>query len=587
MRWKTIGVLLVLLLGLGTFFYVYEVRQGPTREKATAEKDRLWKGLEWKDVEAVTLTRAGETLALRKAGDAWMLEAPVAAKAESRAAEDLATALATARLEREVEASPAKPADFGLDPPAAEIRFTAKGQERRLRLGAKNPTGIWVYAQEGDRPAVLLVPDSLLREAQKKPSEFRDKTVLAFETRNVKGIEIAPRQGPPVSAELKGTDDWRLTAPAAVAADREQISALLESLKGARIKEFVTESPGTLSEYGLDRPMRLALWLGEEKERAQKALRFGSVAPDKQAVYAQREGEPGVFLVEEGFFKTLPTSVTALRDKTVFAFDRTKVERIELDGPKGKVALQVEGGAWRLTAPTALAADDTAVNQLLFKTRDLKAREFAAEDSGRIREFGLDRPSLTVRVWEKEAKEPKTLLLGPAKQKDLAYAAVAGGGPIALVEGRVLDELDRSPQDLRDRAVLGRFEPREVTRVQIERGGQTLVLERSGDEDWQLVTPRRGKAQGPRVGDLVWGLRNLKWRELVAEQGWDPARYGLEPPETTITLAGKDGKALAALAVGKREKDDVYVRVPGQPQLYGVESKSLGRLPATPEDVLL
>ena len=591
MRWKTISVLFLLLVGLTTFYYVYEVRQGPAREKATVEKDRLWKGLEWKDVEEVRITRGTETLHLKKSGDGWTLVTPPEAKAESRAAEDLATSLATLRVEREVDPSPAKPADFGLDPPAAEILFKAKGQEHRIRLGAKNPTGIWVYAQEATKPAVLLVPDSLLREAQKKPSEFRDKTVLAFETKSVKGLEITPRPGPTITAKLRGTDDWQLTAPVAVAADREQISTLLESLRGARIKEFVTESPKTPGEYGLDRPVRLVLWLGEEKERGSKALRFGNAVPDKQAVYAQREGEPGVFLVEEGFFKTLSTSVTGLRDKTVFAFDRTRVERVELESPKGKVALAFEGNAWRLAAPAALAADDTAVSQLIFGARNLKAREFVAEDAVRLAQFGLDRPSVRLSVWEKDAKDPKTLLLGPAKEKDLAYATVvgvgAGGGPVVLVEGRLLDELSRSPQDFRDRAVFGKFEPRDVTRIQIERAGQTLVLERTGEEEWQLVTPRRGKAQGPRVSDLVWSLRSLRWRELVAEQGWDAAGYGLEPPATTVTLAGKDGKTLAALAVGKSEKGDVYVRVPGQPQLYAVESKGLGRLPATPEDLLL
>jgi hypothetical protein len=66
-------------------------------------------------------------------------------------------------------------------------------------------------------------------------------------------------------------------------------------------------------------------------------------------------------------------------------------------------------------------------------------------------------------------------------------------------------------------------------------------------------------------------LRNLKWRELVAEQGWEPGRYGLDAPATTITLAGKDGKRIAALAIGTREKGEAYVRVPDQPALYAVE----------------
>src|SRR5262249_51246061 len=98
MRWKTTAVLAVPLLALGTFFYVYEIRQGPAREKATTEKDRVWKGLESKDIDEVTLTRKGETVQLKKAGDAWTLETPVQSRTESQPVQDMLTSLATLRV---------------------------------------------------------------------------------------------------------------------------------------------------------------------------------------------------------------------------------------------------------------------------------------------------------------------------------------------------------------------------------------------------------------------------------------------------------------------------------------------------------
>jgi hypothetical protein len=49
----------------------------------------------------------------------------------------------------------------------------------------------------------------------------------------------------------------------------------------------------------------------------------------------------------------------------------------------------------------------------------------------------------------------------------------------------------------------------------------------------------------------------------------------------------EDGKPIATLAVGKRDAAEAYVRVPGQPALYAIEAKSLGDLPATPEELLL
>jgi hypothetical protein len=586
-RWTTTAVLAVALAGLGTFFYVYEVRQGPAREKAKEVKDRAWKDLEAKDVEEIAVTRKGETLKLKRAGDTWALAAPVESRAEKQPAEDLASSLATLRVEREIEPNPAKPADFGLAPPAAEVRFKAKGQEHQVRVGSKNPTGIWVYAQLEDKPAVVLVPDSILRDAEKPVADFRDRTVVAFEKKDVKGVEVKTPSGQAVAAQLKGSDEWQLTAPVTVPADREQVSGLLDKLKSARIKEFVTEAPRGPDPYGLDRPLRLTLWLGEEKDRTAKTLRLGKAIPDKKTVYAQREGEPAVFTVDDTLIAAVPTSVSALRDKTVFAYDRMKLEKLELESPRGKVALALAGGAWRITAPAALQADESAMGDLLFKARDLKAKDFVADDPKALARVGLDRPTVRLSVWEKDAKEPKTLLLAPAKDRPgQAYAALAGGGTVVLVDAKALTDLARSAGDLRDRSLFAGFDTQGVARVQIQKGDQTLVLDKKGEEDWQLTGPKKGKARVQKVNDLVWMLRNLRWRDLVAEQGWDPAKYGLDRPATTITLSDKDGKTVAALAVGSSDKGDAYVRVPGQPALYALEAKNLGEVPATPEDVL-
>ena len=592
MRFRTTATLAVLLVALAAFYYVYEIRQAPDREKAASIKDRLWKDLEAKDVEEIVVRKGDATLHLKKAGDAWSLAAPVTAPADRQAAEDLATSLATLRVEREIEANPQKPGDFGLAQPTAEVTFKAKGQERGVKLGAKNPTGIWVYAQEASKPAVLLVPESLLQSAQKPPSAFRDKTLLAFERKDVKTVEVRGPAGQALAtAAAKGPDEWQLTAPFAAPADREAITGLLEKLRSAKIKEFVADAGKRPADYGLDRPTQLTVVLGEEASRTTRTLRFGKAVPDKKGVYAQREGESGVLLVEEELWKAVPTSAGALRDKTVFAYDRSKVERVEIESPKGKVALAIQDGKWRLTAPAALRADEGAMSEMLFKARDLRAQDFVAEDAKRLAAYGLDKPQVRLSVWEKEGKEPKTLLLASAREKGRAYATALGSGAtgVVSVDAKALEELALGVSDLRDRSLAEAFDIKAVARVTIQRPSLTLALDRTGEteEDWQLSAPKKGKARGGRVSELVWTLRNLKWKDLVAEQGWDPGRYGLDAAATTVSLTGKDGKAIAALAVGKREAGLTYVRIPGQPALYAIESKTLGDLPATPEELLL
>ena len=42
MRWQTTAALAVILVALGAFYYVYEIRLGPEREKTEARKGRVF-----------------------------------------------------------------------------------------------------------------------------------------------------------------------------------------------------------------------------------------------------------------------------------------------------------------------------------------------------------------------------------------------------------------------------------------------------------------------------------------------------------------------------------------------------------------
>lgn len=591
MRWRTTVVLALVLVGLAVFYYVSEVRQAPERERAEAERGRLWPGLEAGQVEEVVVTRAGTEVRLRRTAQGWRLVAPVEAATDGRAVDEVVRALVALRVEREIEPDPARAAEFGLDRPAVEVRFRARGEERRVRLGARSPTGGGVYAQADDRAGVVLVGGALLRAADRPADDFRDRTLLVFQPAEVRALEIIPRQGPILQARRKGPEEWELTAPVTAPADPEQVSQLLDTVWRARIREFVSERPESPAPYGLDRPTRLILWVGEEKTRVARGLRLGDAVAAKRAVYGQRDGEPGVFLLDESVARAVPTTVAGLRDRTVLAFDRTRVERIELTSPKGALTLVAEGGtAWRVVSPVSQPADATLVSQLLTRLKNLRARGFAADDARRAAEFGLDRPAVRVVLWERDRQSPKTLALTPARrgrgpatgagdEPAEAYALAGGAGPIMRVEAALLEELSRSPQDLRDRSLFGQLDPTAVQRLVLARGAETVVVERSG-EGWRLQSPTPGRARAARVNDLLWTLQSLRWRDLVAAGGWDPARYGLDRPTATLTLAGREGQTLAALAVGRREQETLYVRIPGQPELYVLDARALGELPA-------
>ena len=584
MRWQTTAVLAVVLLALGTFYYVYEIRGGPERAKIEAQKGRLWT-VDAADVDEMELKRGAEAVTLKRESDGWRLLVPVTARGDRSRVDETLTTLTTARVDREIESAPTRLDQYGLDKPAAAVTLRLKdGRRLELQLGAKSPTGVWVYAREAGKAAVFVVSDTVLRDVTRPLSEFRDKTVLAFGARQVTAFEVVTGEGTLAVEQVDGR--WRLTRPVALAADTETVTAFLDKLQSTRIKEFVAESPKSLVPYGLERPIRVSIHTGRDKDRVTASLLIGTVDKAK-GVYAMRPGESSVLLLPAETWELVPKNVAVLRNKVVVEIDRDKVTRVDLESPKGKVGLTQEQNRWRIVAPENLPADQVEAGALLFKLRDLKAQGFLTDDASGIARY-LARPTVRVTMGATGAAAPTTVLLAPAPDrrggKAMAYAAVSGRGPVVLVGADALDGLTRSVTELRDRTVLPALEPRDVRTVRVRAGGQTLVVERSGEADWRIIEGGTGPAKGSNVENLLYVLRGLKWKAIAAPGGQDPMRYGLDSPTFEATLLRAGGAEIATVLVGRREGDHAYVKLKVLPAIYDVDAKALGELPKIPDD---
>jgi len=585
MRWQTTAVLAVILVALGAFYYVYEVRLGPERELAEGRKGRVFT-VEPAEVAEVELKRTDTTVKLKREGDGWQILEPVNGRGDRGAVDETVTSIVTARMDREIEADPKSLGDYGLDHPAAEATLRLKdGKQLGLILGAKSPTGVWVYAREAGKPAVFVIGDSVLRDATRPVADFRDKTVLAFDQKDVTGLDLDMRDEK-IALE-HGDGRWKLTKPRALPADADTVRNFLDKLRSARVKEFAAEAPKSLEPFGLDKPVRVDILTGRDKDRATKTLLIGRVDGAKKGVYAMRPGESSVLLIPDETWTAVPKNVAALRDKSVVGFDRDKVTKIEIESPKGSVTLAKDGDRWKITAPQALAADQVEAGAVLFKLRELRAQAFLTDDASGIPRY-LAKPTVRVNITEQGAAAPRTVLLAPSTEKRAgtpsAYAAVAGQGPVVLVDGKALEDLGRSADELRDRTLLSGLEPRDIKRLRVRAGGQTVVVERSGDSDWKLVEGGSGTAKSSTVDNLLYSLRALKWKTIAAPTGDEPAKYGLDAPTLEVTLLKADGSEAGALLVGKREGDQAWVKLKTAPAIYTVDVKQLGDAPKVPDD---
>jgi hypothetical protein len=584
MRWQTTAALAVILVALGGFYYVYEVRWVADREQAASRKGRVFTA-EAADVAEIAIKRAEDSVRAVREGDGWQLTEPVKWRGNRGTIDETLTSILTAKIDREITATPGSLGEFGLDKPAADVTLKLKdGKTLGLQLGAKSPTGVWVYARERDKPAVFVIGDGALRDSTRPVADFRDRAILAFDRSAVSGIEVVTDDATLV-VDHAG-DTWALTQPVALAADTEVVNDLLDKLSNAKIKEFVADTPKTRDPFGLDRPTRLTIHTGRDKDRADRSLLIGRFDADKKGVYAMRPGEPSVLLLPEDVSKAVPRNVAVLRNKVLVALDRDKVTRLDLESPKGTVSVAKDKDRWRIVAPQAVPADQVEVGAVLMKMIALRAQGFLSDDASGVARY-LPKPEVRVTVT-REGAPPLTLLLASGSERRAgapsAYAAVAGSGPVVLVDASALTELARSLDDLRDRTLVSDLQPKDVKRLRVRAGGQTAVLERSGEEDWKMVEPTKGAAKAPKVLDLLYLVRALKWKEIVAPAGEQPARYGLDAPSMEVALFRADGSEIATVLVGRREGDRTYVKTKAAPAIYAVESRALGEPPKVPDD---
>jgi hypothetical protein len=99
-------------------------------------------------------------------------------------------------------------------------------------------------------------------------------------------------------------------------------------------------------------------------------------------------------------------------------------------------------------------------------------------------------------------------------------------------------------------------------------------VEKSGDSDWKMVEPSKGKTKEARVTTALLALKALKWKE-IASTGGDDAKWGLDKPELEVSLFKADGAEVATLLVGRSEGAITYVKLRAGPAIYAVSTKDL------------
>ena len=158
------------------------------------------------------------------------------------------------------------------------------------------------------------------------------------------------------------------------------------------------------------------------------------------------------------------------------------------------------------------------------------------ENASDLKPYGLAPPRVDVTFHVDGEKEPKRLLLGDKNPSGVGlYAKLANGNRVFLVSNSLDATIDKSTFDLRDKTALS-FEQDKVTSIELASRGETIRLEKTGD-DWKLVKPLQAPADFVSVNGLLGQLQSAQMTALKdrPEDLKDLKQYGLDRPEVVAT----------------------------------------------------
>jgi hypothetical protein len=400
--------------------------------------------------------------------------------------------------------------------------------------------------------------NKLEKEKEGKPPAEASAKLLDIPEDQFEQVEIAKAGSPAVTLVRVGTD-WKMTAPQALAVDRDAVNSIVSTLSSYSTDRLVEEKAEDLKQFGLDAPSLTAAV--KKKDGKTEKLLIGAETPTGGGFFAKKEGDPRVFTIYSYNRSSLDKTWKDLRERRLLPFTVKDVSRVELAKGGQVVELgKTSGGDWQILKPGPFRADNVVVDEVIRKLNEAKMDVSAGDEEAAKAAtlWSAGTPVAVARVFD--ASGGKQIQI--RKNGENFYArSDAVEGAYRLEKG--IEGVDKSLDELRNKKLFD-FGFNEPVRVAVLAEGASAELKRV-EQDWQ----RGGKKMdAASVSQLVDKLRELKALKFL-DAGFTDAAITVE----AAAESGKPEKVLISKSgfrwIAKRD---------GEPALYELDGKDVEEL---------
>ncbi len=443
MRFRNTFILAGVSLALLAYVIGVEVIWKEKAEKSEREAKRVFH-FDEDSVKRITLNTGNQEILLEKvASDTWRILKPINYEADSTAVKSLITTIHNMEIKREIPVDNETPAIYGFDNPQGKIKVDTELSSFSFRAGKKSPVSYQLYIMRDGEKKVILTQAGLDNHLRKTVTDFRDRRVLKFKRDDVQSISFGTKKGRTL-VEKRG-EEWWIVQPLNVRASNEELNRILSTLDGLRVDNFVDDSPKDLKKYGLLNPqVSLSMVL---KDKGLLELKIGRESGDKKGIYAMVSTVPSVYLVRKSIIDDIGKSTDDLREKRIVSFNLNDVQKVEITKESDMTVFErLDENNWKVNGDVAKKYE---TESLIRKIRDAKAKSFLKADSKSLRNTGIDKPSIVVKIFLQGNKEPLEIKFGRVKEKEV-YASGTDKEWIVTLDKDIIESLKKDPSHFKE-----------------------------------------------------------------------------------------------------------------------------------------
>lgn len=275
-------------------------------------------------------TADGSSLKVRLArnNEAWIFEAPLAAKANPALVDNTVNTLTAAKVRRFLETEQADPIVQGLETPFMQVTIYGNKRRQTLIVGNLDPDSQGApqyFAKLEDNPAIFTVlarPFDALREAQEA---LRERNFMNFDSNMLSTINISENGKKIRLQKLEtGENDWQVLESKGgndiqpYRADPAIMDSLIKDLSSLRANGFTADAPSTsdIESYGFNNPRRVVTLSFSEGDPLTLMLAYPENSKD--ALYAKTNLADFIFRVERSAtLRMIPLNTPYYRNRTL------------------------------------------------------------------------------------------------------------------------------------------------------------------------------------------------------------------------------------------------------------------------------